>query len=40
MVKVSFDIDDDLLDKLTDLAEKNDRTIASQIRILVKEAVK
>ena len=39
MTKVSFDIDDEMLEKLKKKADSDYRTVASQIRLLIEEYV-
>lgn len=40
MTKISFDIDDMELEQLEDLAKKNERTVAAQLRFIVKDYLK
>ena len=37
MTKISFDIDDSELKQLEDEAKKNERTVAAQLRFIIKE---
>lgn len=37
MTKISFDLDDSELKQLEDEAKKNERTLAAQLRFIIKE---
>lgn len=37
MTKISFDLDDSELQQLEDEAKKNERTVAAQLRFIIKE---
>lgn len=37
MPKISFDIDDSELTQLEEVAKKNERTLAAQLRFIIKE---
>ena len=37
MKKISFDLDDSELKQLEDEAKKNERTVAAQLRFIIKE---
>lgn len=37
MTKISFDLDDSELEQLQKVADKNERTLAAQLRFIIKE---
>ena len=39
MKKVTFDLDDDINTKLEKQAEKNERSVSAELRVIIKEAL-
>jgi len=37
MIKYTFDLDKSLYDSLTEQAEKNERSVAAELRVILKE---